>query len=163
MTLPDRDDLATFGGAFSNAHDVVDPTTDMDASYHNKLASDVAMMTRTAIRALARFVTNGTNAPNDASGLVHMALWGASVSVKPVVARTGVGVYTVTWPTTVADELSVTHTVSLAAGWIGIEGATPYLWTVTMTAANVASVRIFNATTGAAADTTGVGINVFAV
>jgi hypothetical protein len=104
--LPDISSLAELGGALTNYSSVVDPTTDEDAKYRNRYACDVAMMGHTAARALCSFTAvNGSN-PTDPTGFVHDALWGSLVAVKPTVARTGEGVWTVTWPSTVDDELS---------------------------------------------------------
>lgn len=122
MPLPDISSLASYGGAMSNYSAVVDPTTDEDAKYRNRYACDVAMMGHTAARAICRFTAaNGSN-PSDPTGFVHDALWGSLVAVKPTVARTNEGIWTVTWPSTVDDELTdedasigggVTHSVSI--------------------------------------------------
>lgn len=113
--------LDDYGGALADYASVVDPTTDEGARFRNRYACDGAMMMHTAFRAFVSFVTvNGAN-PTDPAADVHDALWGSTNTVKPTVARTGEGVWTATWPTTVTDALTaetaakgggVTHTVS---------------------------------------------------
>ena len=49
--LPEIADPTTFGGPFTNHAPVVDPMTDMDASYQNLLNAQVAMLSHTAPRA----------------------------------------------------------------------------------------------------------------
>ena len=145
MTLPDVDDLDTLGGAFADYDNVEDPTTDLGAAFYNKNNANTAMMTQTAARAICTFV-GGAVPADPGSGFVHAAVWGGSAPVKPVVANTGTGVYTVTWPASVNDELAVSHTVNLRRGHTAVEGGTPYITTTEITSANVATVRIFDAT-----------------
>jgi hypothetical protein len=106
MPLPDISSLSSFGGALQNYAGVTDPETDEDAKYRNRYACDVAMLGHTGARALVRFVAANGAAPTDPSDFVHDALWGDDVAVKPTVERAGEGVWTVTWPDTVDDELT---------------------------------------------------------
>lgn len=152
MPLPNISSLDDYGGAKANYASVTDPTTDEDAADRNRYVCDVAMMGHTAPRAYVRFVTVNGGAPTDPASNVHDAMWGSSVSVKPVVARTGEGVWTVTWPTSVDDELTsedaalgggVTHTVNIRTAFAqAAPTATPTLVHVLpkVTAANVVTV-----------------------
>lgn len=160
MTLPEIDDLATFGGELNNYSPVVDPTTDRDAAAMNIALADVAGMTQTCVRAWAAFVGHGAT-PTDPASNIHGAVWGNTAPVKPTPARTGSGVYTVTWPSSVTDELGESHTVNLRRGWAQVEGATAYHAQVSFSA-NVATVRVFDMA-GAANDAVGATIVVFAV
>jgi hypothetical protein len=151
MTLPSRDSLATFGGTLGAGYvdysPVLDPTVDMPAAAGNQALSDVAMLTRTAVRAWARFTPAGTGTPVLVS---NWALWGTGSGAQPAVARSGVGIYTLTWPATVTDDL----TVSSAAGYLGpqtlallaaegqTEGAT-FFSVQASASANVATLWIF--------------------
>jgi hypothetical protein len=159
--LPDVDSLSTYGGAKEDYAPVEDYTTDEAAAHRNLYAANVAAMTHTATRAWVSFVGNASSATDPASN-IHDAVWGNGVSVKTTNARTGTGVWTLTWPTSVTDELGVSHAVNLRRAWASVEGSTPYLVTVTPTSSNVLTVRIFN-TSGTANDAAGVTINVFAV
>jgi hypothetical protein len=163
MTLPAVDSLATYGGALENYSPVVDPTTDEDATSRNKYAANVAMATHTLVRAIRSFVgVNGANPTDPVSGFVHDAVWGSTPDVKPTVARTGEGVWTVTWPEEVDDELDEEHTVSLQRAWAEVEcDGTLYHATAKVTAANVVTVRGWLAN-GTADDLTGLTITVWA-
>lgn len=161
MTLPDVDDLSTYGGALANYAPIEDATTDEDAAWRNKYAANVAGMTQTACRAWCTFLGHAS-APTDPASNVHGAVWGDDVSVKPTVARTGTGVFTVTWPSTVTDELAEVHTVNLRRCWANVEGATAYFVTTTVTAANVVTLRVFNSS-AAANDAAGVTFTVYAI
>lgn len=139
---------------------VEDATTDEAAAFRNLYVMNVAGMTQTIQRAICRLVTNNTSAPTDPGSNVHFAVWGNAVGVKPTVARTGVGTFTITWPTTVTDALSVVHTLALFTGWANVEGGTYTQAEVTITSANVATLRTYNAA-GSLADTTSVTIAVY--
>lgn len=155
MTLPDKDALTTYGGPLNNYSAVRDPTTDEDAAWRNKYACNVAMMTHTAVRAMRSFVGATAADPTDpVSGFVHDALWGDDPGVKPVVARTGAGVWTVTYTTPVSSELSgattaqgggVTHNLNFQRALAQAECVGGVLKHVVaeVTAANVVTVRGF--------------------
>ena len=170
MPLPDISSLDDFGGPKANYAPVTDPTTDEDAKHRNRYACDVAMMGHTAIRGWVRFVAANGAAPSDPASNVHDALWGSSVGVKPVVARTGEGVWTVTMPTSVSDELTSeeaalgggeTHTLNLRgaiAQATAVGGALKHA-VAEVTSANVVTVRGFDAA-GTADDIAGSTITV---
>ena len=158
MTLPDKDDIDSYGGEKSDYAPIEDPTTDTSADEFNALKCSVAMGSRTAVRAWVRFTTHATT-----PGLVaHDAVWGNSVAVQPTIARSGAGVFTVTWPTTVDDELGESHSLNLQAALVTVNGSTCYFSTCSITSANVATVYTFN-TLFAANDIAGTTITVFAL
>ena len=155
MTLPDADSLANFGGALSNyLVDPVDPTTDLDASYWNALAATVAMGSRMFPRCEVAF-TGASSAPTVSS---FEAVWKGATETAPTTARTGAGVFTLTFPTSVNDELAVAHTLNLVSvrGWA--EGSTAY-HVQASASANVITVRVFDMA-GAANDAVGATIRV---
>lgn len=170
MPLPDISSIDDFGGPIANYAAVTDPTTDEDAKFRNRYACDVAMMGHTAPRAFVRFVAVDGGAPTDPATFVHDALWGSALAVKPVVARTGEGVWTVTWPTTVDDELTaddpslgggVTHSVNIrfaAPFCTAVAGVLKFV-TAEVTSPNVVTVRGFLAA-GTADDIAGSTITV---
>ncbi len=160
VTLPDTDSFDTLGGELSNYAPVEDPTTDLDADADNKTRLDVAGMTETCARAWCCFVGNAAT-PTDPASNVHGAVWGSTAPVKPTVTRTGAGVYTITWPASVTDELSAAHTVNLRRAWWNVEGTTPYICTATPVA-NVVTFRVFTHA-GVADDAAGVNLTVYAV
>lgn len=156
MPLPNISSLDDLGGALANYAPVTDPTTDEDAKFRNRYACDVAALGHTAPRAWVRFTAVAAGAPTDPASNVHDALWGSAVGVKPVVARTGVGIWTVTYPTTVNSELTlkpvdqgggVTHTVNLRtaiAQATAVAGVLRHA-VAEVTTANVVTVRGFTA------------------
>lgn len=115
MPLPNISSLDDYGGPIKNYGSVLNPETDEDAKFRNRYACDVAMIGHTVARAWMRFVAVDGGAPTDPASNVHDALWGNAVGVKPVPARTGEGIWTCTWPTTVNDELTV-EDVALGGG-----------------------------------------------
>ena len=160
MTLPDIDAISAYGGLLADYYQVEDPTTDESALSINQIKCNVAMSTFTQVRALCAFVTANTAAPTDPASNVHFAVWGNSVGVKPTVARTGVGTFTITWPATVQDQGTVlnqtpsSHTVNLRRGRGWCEGSTWIPVQVAITSPNVATVYAFNSS-GTLTDTTG--------
>lgn len=161
MRLPQVATLSTYGGAKANEYPVENPLTDISADEHNEMAEDVAGMTQTVCRAWCTFQGHATT-PTDPTSNVHGAVWGDGLAVKPTPSRSSTGVYAVTWPTSVTDELGNVHTVNMRRAWATVEGTTPYFCIVSMFAANVISVRIWNAA-GTLTDPVGVNITVFAV
>lgn len=161
MTLPAIDTLDTYGGAFQDAAPVEDPTTDESAVYRNKYAANVAAMTQTACRAWCAFVGHASD-PADPSSHVHGAVWGNAASVKPAVSREAEGVYEITFPEEITDDLGEEHVVNLRRAWWNVEGETPYVCTATVTAPNVITFRVFDAS-GSADDGADTVFTVFAV
>ena len=126
MTLPDRDSLDTYGGAMSNGSDPLDPTTDEDAAYRNKYAANVAMMTHTLTRGARSFLgtTGGASGLADPStGFVHDAVWGDAAGVKLVASYVQTGVYELTAPTQVTDELGALHTLNIRRAWANVDSS----------------------------------------
>jgi hypothetical protein len=141
MTVPDRDSLGTYGGPWNDYQPVADPTTDVPATGGNQWAADTAGMTKTAVRAWGRFSTSGTSVP---TLLTSFTMWPTGTNDAPVVARTTTGLYTMTLPVTVEDELGNDHTLNLMAGDCQCESQS-VLWTAQVSVSgNVASVAIFN-------------------
>lgn len=156
MPLPDISSIDDVGGPKANYAAVTDPTTDEDAADRNRAFCDVVMMGHTAPRGFVRFVAANGAAPTDPASHVHDALWGSAVGVKPAVARTAEGVWTVTLPTTVDDELTAedaalgggeTHTVNVRtaiAQATAVAGVLVHA-VAEVTSANVITVRGFTA------------------
>lgn len=120
MPLPDASDILTYGAPKKNYEiSVVDPETDLDATEYNKLACDVAMASRMVDRAEVQF-TGGT-APTVVS---FEAVWKSKTMTTPIVTRTATGVYAITLPTSVQDELLGSHNVNLKAASGSCAGAT---------------------------------------
>jgi hypothetical protein len=151
MTLPNRDSLSTFGGTlgagYTDFSAPIDPTTDLPAASLNQALADVAAMTRTAVRAWARFTPAGSSTPVLVN---HWALWGTGSPVAPVVARTTTGIFTVTWPVQVQDDITTIgadgyvgpQTLNLLAAHGNTEGAT-FFAVQASASANVATVWTF--------------------
>lgn len=168
MTLPDIDDADTFGGAdlVDYVQAPVDSTTDRGANGVNPLVADVAAMTHTAVRAWAQFTPAGGGAPTVNKS---DALWAKTSYTPPTAARTTTGVYTLTWPTQVYDEVPNgapgyvgPHALNLRGGTCGCAGAGAWLCSVLLTSANVLTVNFYNPTTGALQDPSGLPFNLLA-
>ena len=141
MTSPDRDTIGTFGGPWNDYQPVLDSSTDVPAAGGNQWAADTAAMTRTATRGWARFTPAGTGSPTLQT---NWEQWPSGDNAAPTAARTGVGLYTLTYPATVLDELGANHTLNLLAGDGQCESLS-VLWTAQVAVSgNVASIAIFN-------------------
>ena len=131
---------------------IVDPTTDQPAAAFNTSASDLALLTQTPIKAYATIALAGVATPTLVS---HNAMWGNAPGVAPVIARTGVGVNTITWAATQLDALSNVRTLNFAIAWGDIDSATFLGFArVVRTGPNVVTVYAFS-TAFVAADLTG--------
>lgn len=154
MTAFTTDSLASYGGALTDYSPVIDPTTDRPAAGANAAYSAAAGMTHTGIRAWAEFTWNGSTL----TLVAHDAMWGNTLAVAPALAHTATGTATITWPTTVQDEIpsgSPGYTgplpLNLRAGFANVRGATAFQHGVSISSANVATLNLFNAS-GSAAD-----------
>lgn len=161
MAFPSVDAVQTYGGPFANSAPVVDPTTDQDAAAYNAHAASTAAMTATCGQAWARFVTAATTgAMALAASNSNNAAWGNAPAQRPTLARSALGVFTVTWPTTIVDGVGVTQTVNLRrVASVLIEGATLSGFAqAAVTSGNVVTVYTFT-TAFAASDLVGVTVH----
>lgn len=134
MTLPDIDTIATYGGAKFDSGFVEDYTTDRSAACGNMAAATMAMATTLVVRAWVRMNVTGVIRPSD-----HMALWGNSDVVMPRVQVASSRIQIV-WPSTVVDDLGVSHVVSFRAGWVSYS----YTASTPTTIANTDVVSVSN-------------------
>lgn len=152
MTAPDIDTVATYGGALENAWPIEDPNTDQDADGLNECKASTAAMTHTSARCWARFTSDPTT-PAFPSTNPHDSHWGSTLAVRPTLARTGVGVYTLTWPSTVTDELGETHSVNLRWAKASLENQAAVVC-AEATSVVLVTIKLFDMA-GAAADYAG--------
>lgn len=159
MPLPNSDSFDTYGGSKSDFTTVVDPTTDRSAAEVNAAFASVASMTRTVTRAYLQFTGASTSfvVPN-----YHNSNWGSSLSVIPIIQRSTTGVFDITFPATVVDELGATQALNLTMGWGNIEGDTLAFIQVTKVTSNVFRVNLYDNTL-AASDLVGYLIDVAVV
>lgn len=162
MPLPDIDTIATLGGVLTNDSPVVNPTTDLDADADTKSRANVAMMTHTLARAIRRFAGHATTPTDPSSGFVHDATWGNTPALKPPVTKGGTGIFDITWPATVTDELGVAHTTNLRGGWGNVEATgNCYVTSVQVLAPNVLRVRVWQQASSLN-DAAGLNVTVYA-
>jgi len=162
------DSLAGYGGALRDYSPVIDPTTDRPAAGANAGYSATAELTLTGTRAWCQFTVNGSAAP---VLVAHAALWGNGVSVQPTLSRTSAGIYVVTWPVNVQNQITIGQLgytgplpLALRAGWANLRVvATAFDLFVNMTAANVATVSCFNVAGTLADPGVATGIDVFTI
>ncbi len=151
MTLPDLDNLSTFGGQLLDYTPVVDPTTDRPAAGANQAYADVAQMCVMAAKAYVIFDGN-TGVVSD-----HNSLWGGTLGVLPVVTHPATGQFLITWPTIVVDQLGVSHTLSIRFATCELESAGQSFGQ--KTSANTATAFLFNSA-GTATNFAGVKVKV---
>lgn len=153
-------DLDTYGGTFTDAEPVVDPTTQMAASYDMKRSADLAQLTRNVMKVWIRFETRGTNGALTISA--RSTIWGDTNAYDPTTAtRSAAGTYSLTWPASFNDLLATAETVSFTRGHGSIADTTEVGFINVVPSGATAAVRVFDAT-GAASDlTAGTLIDVF--
>lgn len=115
MALPDSATLSdTYGGPYTNADPVQDPTTEVNDDEFNEMLADTAACTRMVERAwVCFFGLTYTSGSQSIPVEDHDAVWGASGAVTPTIVQNPAGTYTITWPATVDDELGVTRTLNI--------------------------------------------------
>jgi hypothetical protein len=162
--LPSASSLANYGGAKNDYSAPRDSTTDRSALGTNPAYADVAAMTHVAPRAFVRFQPNGSSAPTLPASNAHDEHWNANASnAAPVVARSSTGVYTVTYPSIVFDEIPASSPGSTPAGItlnlrcamrpnLQLGSTTNYDAQASVTSPNVVTVKIFTVGTSTLVD-----------
>ena len=146
MPLPDRDSLATVGGAVLDYSAVIDPTRERPAAGANAGYANATAMTGTVARVVARIKSAGAGTP---TFLFHDEVWNNGLNVSPVVQRTGTGTWAVIYASgasggTVLDELYLQHTVNLQSAVVTPENG-PYLACVGCSMPNVLGLSFYSA------------------
>lgn len=119
MALPNKQSYANLGGELRDYSPVTDPSTDLSAEASNELRADNAAMTRTAVKAIVKFTTDGTTVTVD--NLDHDAVYGNASLYKPTGVRNSAGDFTITFPSSVSDARSKTQTINFFAAWANCE------------------------------------------
>lgn len=117
-------DISDYGGQKLDAIAVSNPETQIAASEWNRTAEDQAQLTRTGTRALVSFATTAVAPPVTyaASAVNIRSMWGNGTAQKPTVLKTATGLYTITYPTSFTDALSVVETLGFFDGWVSCRG-----------------------------------------
>ena len=118
MTVPDLDSLSTYGGATIDYSPPWDPRYQKSSQYYCKSLSACAGLTQTMPRALLTI----SSAP---AVTTSKTLWSNGTGAAITVSTSATGVYVITFPGTVYDDIysgypgymSAGHTVNLRAGW----------------------------------------------
>lgn len=136
--------LDDFGGVKINYAPVADPETDIDADEWNQLSNDVVMLGRMGCRA---YVEVDPTADGYLSGC--SAQWqNASTTYAPTVSCDSNKVWTITFPSTVVDELGNSKSLRLRQAWVSIAyeaGNTAYGAWVTLLTESTVEVRLHQA------------------
>ena len=153
-------DLDTYGGTFTDAEPVEDPTTQMAAAYDMKRSNDLAQCTRNVMKVWIRFETRASNGTLTISA--RSTIWGDTNSYDPTTAtRSSSGVYVLTWPASFNDLLATAETVSFTRGHANICSSVDAGHVNVITSGATATVYIFDATGSASNLTAGTLIDVF--
>lgn len=118
-TLPGSLDVAELGGTKQNLAPVADNATDLDAAIWNTVVAAIAGMSRTSVRAWARFTVGVSGAAP--GSIAHDAVWGNATA--PTIAVSSTGILTVTWPASVVDLAGGTQAPNLRAAWANARGS----------------------------------------
>jgi hypothetical protein len=145
--------IADFGGVKVDARPVKNPTSQQTANNHNNIAESVAQGTRTIKRVIVSFNTSA-GAPGAITVIDNRTVWGNGASYYPAIAKTGTGVYTITYNTSYTNALGTSEAVSLVFPHGQMAGSTFGHVQVEVTSAAVLTVRVFDAA-GAATDAGG--------
>lgn len=172
MSLPNRstaDNFNALGKANSAnlppANSTGPGNVDWDNPSLSQAIGDVAALGLTANRILVRFTTAATTGALTLNS--WWALWSNATTTTPVLARSSAGVFTITLPTTVNDEIDSYNgiknniTLNLFMAHAGAEGSTAIGSVNASAGANIITVNTFN-TSFAANDVVGTVISVVA-
>lgn len=137
--------IDTYGGVFVDAFNVEDPAIEISADYDNRLHEDVAQGSRTSDKMVVRFPTTATAAPTTVTASAGQSHKGVASGDRPTVAKTGTGLYDVTFAATFTDPLGVVENVGFTFSSGRVSNLATCGSVQTTTAANVIHVAVFNA------------------
>jgi hypothetical protein len=155
MALPGVAAVATYGSVLKDYSAISDSSTDRPAAGTNPSYSDVAAMTHTAPRLWVRMTLLSAGTTPTLVG--WDAVWNNGINAAPVLARSSAGVFTITVPATVQDEVPSNMpgyigpvTVNLRGGWANDRaGSTAwYAAKIIPTAANILTLYFYKNTAG---------------
>lgn len=113
MTLPSSDSYITYGGEIINYSEVEDPNTDLDQEQSNSMRASAAALSDTCFRAILVFYIDVGNIPTIVN---YNAVWDVLATPLPTISYDGVGVYTITFPTSVVDYRGNSQNINLLGG-----------------------------------------------
>jgi hypothetical protein len=168
MPLPDLQSGSSYLGPVVNKIDYqnlppANSKTDLSMPLVAQGFCDLAGLTQTCFQAAVSFTTAATTGALVLNS--WYATWGNATEVAPTLARTGTGVFTITFPTVVSDEynlangLANNHTVSLHLGLGTINSSSTFGFCNVAALNNVLTVYLAN-TSGSASDLVGVIVKV---
>jgi hypothetical protein len=148
--------LASYGGPYQNEEAVVDPTSELDAPFADRLMTDVAQLTEACGFTWFSFITttDAATVTVSAANVAVSGFPGSGSAQKPTVSKTGTGVYTLTFADEFEDALvgvlnmdAVAETQSIVftfASGLNVMGATNGTARVTALASNVVTVQVYD-------------------
>lgn len=148
--FPRRPSRATFGPTLVNQAKVRDPTKEIGSATFNLSWWQLAACSLQVPLAWVLVESDGTR-------LSSGEVWNpnGSGALRPTVARTGLGVYTVTYAAQYDDESGTPQSLAMLGGHVTVQagaGATDISGVVEMTSVVVATIRLTTKTADAAAD-----------
>lgn len=147
--------ISTYGGPFQDQEPIEDPTTQVASNQYNRALEDLAQLTRPTNLAWIKFSTSsGVQFPESVTVSDGTSVWGDSAGHHPVIEKTAVGTYTITYPATKTDSLGESEPVifRFSGGECGLEGNAKTIDVTTAEAANVITVYTTDKATGSLAD-----------
>ena len=161
MTEPRK--VSDYGGPKANAVTLSDPTKYVSATEYGRLTDDCAQMTATTYKAWVHFPTALSLGPvTPSAGGSHM---GTGSGNLPTVARTGTGVYTVTYPASWVDDSGIlgqpgaSESIAFIDSGGAVRGSTPG-HVQTSESGNVITVYVFDPASSFAASDLGGGVTI---
>lgn len=111
MALPKPLSFEMLGGAKVDYQPIDDPATDRSAEQVNNAFAAIAGMSATAIKAVVRFDGVDTLGPVVIAGFA--SVWGAGISQRPSVSRTGTGRYEIAFPAQITSLLGTLEDLNI--------------------------------------------------
>jgi hypothetical protein len=144
---------ADYGAVYVDQEAVRNPRTQMAADKFNRLAEDVAQMTRTSTKVEVVFTTTSTAAPTSVTPTSGPTQWGTGSAYHPAISKTATGTYVLTWDSsyddglvgTDADAVSETETLALTRAQGVVMSATQFGHVYCVASANVVTAYVRDA------------------
>lgn len=137
---------ANYGAPFTQTQTTQNPEEEQDAAQYNRHACDSAMLSIPALNWIGTFKPVADAAPFTvlASNVTAAGLSGMGPGSKPVVTKTGTGLYAMTFPASFVDDLGVTQTVMFRYAVPTVMGAFNGYARVGAVSGNVVTVYVYN-------------------
>lgn len=132
--------IQTYGGPYVDELAVQNPESEESAAYGNRSFEDLAQLSATPVFARVKFATQ--TGGSSVAVISAVSQMGTGSGQNPTIARTGVGLYTITYPTSWVDPLGQSETIVVNYSGGSVKSTSSFGRVQTTDGTNVVTVAV---------------------